>query len=264
MIIAWFSCGVTSAVACKLALQMYKDVRIFYIDTNSCHPDNERFIKDCERWLGQPIERRKSAVYKDVDDVLLRKSYINGPHGAACTSLLKKSVRYAIQDELGEWDGQVWGFDYCKREINRAIRFRQQNPDTKPLFPLIERMISKTDALGILKMAGIEIPAMYRLGYSNNNCIGCVKGGISYWNKIRHDFPDRFRRMAEIERIVGATCLKDQRGRIWLDELDPNRGDGVVPLIPDCSIICQIEFSKIEDPQTRLVMSGQLSINETR
>ena len=25
---------------------------------------------------------------------------------------------------------------------------------------------------------GIEIPVMYRLGYNNNNCVGCVKGGI--------------------------------------------------------------------------------------
>ena len=264
MTIAWFSCGATSAVACKLALQMYDDVRIFYIETNSGHPDNERFIKDCERWYGQPIERRQNTKYKDVDDVLIRKTYINGPHGAACTSLLKKAVRYEIQDELGEWDGQVWGFDFCEREVNRAIRFRQQNPDTKPLFPLIEREISKPDALGMLWKAGIEIPAMYRLGYSNNNCIGCVKGGIGYWNKIRRDFPDRFRRMAEIERIVGATCLKDEHGRIWLDELDPTRGDDVKAIMPECSIICQIEFANIEDPQTQLVMSGQMSINETR
>lgn len=31
---------------------------------------------------------------------------------------------------------------------------------------------------------------MYDLGYANNNCIGCVKGGIGYWNKIRIDFPE--------------------------------------------------------------------------
>ena len=79
MTIAWFSCGATSAVACKLALQMYDDVRIFYIETNSGHPDNERFIKDCERWYGQPIERRQSTKYKDGDDVLIRKTCINGP-----------------------------------------------------------------------------------------------------------------------------------------------------------------------------------------
>lgn len=263
MVIAWFSCGATSAVACKLALEFYDDVRIFYIETNSGHPDNERFILECEKWFGRKIERRQSKIYRDVDDVLLRRKYINGPNGAACTSLLKKAVRYQIQDEVGEWDGQVWGFDFCEREINRAIKFRQQNPDTKPLFPLIERQISKQDALGMLWKAGIEIPALYRLGYSNNNCIGCVKGGIGYWNKIRKDFPERFWKMAEIERKVGATCLKDENGRIWLDELDPDRGDEVVPVAVECSIICQVEFENIKDPQTTLVMNGKVNINDT-
>ena len=264
MVIAWFSCGATSAVACKLALKMYDDVRIVYIDTGSGHSDNERFIEDCEHWFRQKIERIRSEEYRDVDDVLLKKGYINGPSGAACTSILKKNVRYKFEDEVGEWYGQVWGFDYCTREINRAIRFRQQNPQTKPLFPLIERMITKQDALAILRWAGIDIPVMYRMGYSNNNCIGCVKGGIGYWNKIRSDFPERFRRMAEIERKVGATCLKDEHGRIWLDELDPTRGEHIAPLIPDCSIFCAIEFQDIEDPQTAKVMQGDISINDTQ
>lgn len=262
MVIAWFSCGATSAVACKLALNSYDNVRVFYIETNSGHTDNERFIQECEKWYGKKIERRKSKKYRNVDDVLLRTKYINGPNGAACTALLKKAVRYQIQDEVGKWDGQVWGFDFCKREINRAIRFRQQNPETKPIFPLIERQISKRDALGMLWKAGIEIPALYRLGYENNNCIGCVKGGIGYWNKIRKDFPERFRRMAEIERKVGATCLKDENGRIWLDELDPFRGDEVAPIEVECSIICQVEFENIEDPQTNLVLNGKLDIND--
>lgn len=262
MVIGWFSCGATSAVACKKALQLYEDVHIFYIETSSGHPDNERFLKACEQWFGQRIEVWHSNKYKDVDDVLLRKAYINGPYGAACTMLLKKEVRYKIQDTLGIWDGQVWGFDFCKREINRAIRFKEQNPDTKPLYPLIELGITKEDALGILWKAGIEIPKMYRLGYDNNNCIGCVKGGIGYWNKIRHDFPDRFQRMAEIERKIGATCLKDEHGRIWLDELDPYRGDTMKPIPIQCGITCEIEFADIMDERTRLIMEHKMNIRD--
>ena len=83
MIIAWFSCGATSAVACKKALQQYDNVRIIYIETNSGHPDNERFLKECEQWYGQEIERWHNCIYHNVDDVLIRKAYINGPHGAA-------------------------------------------------------------------------------------------------------------------------------------------------------------------------------------
>lgn len=263
MIIAWFSCGATSAVACKMALTMYPDVHIVYIETGSGHPDNERFIRDCERWYGQRIEVIRNDRFKDVEDVLRRRKFINGPTGAACTFNLKKQVRYWYEERVGEWEGQVWGFDYCEREVNRAIRFRQQNPKTKPLFPLIERQITKQDALGMLQRAGIEIPTMYRMGYNNNNCIGCVKGGIGYWNKIRRDFPDVFQRMAETERAIGHTCLKDKNGMIWLDELDPERGDEVKAIIPDCSLFCQIEFQGIIDRQTAQVMHGELNINET-
>lgn len=38
MIIAWFSCGVTSAVACKIALSLYEDVQLYYIETGSGLP----------------------------------------------------------------------------------------------------------------------------------------------------------------------------------------------------------------------------------
>lgn len=261
MVIAWFSCGATSAVACKIALSLYKDVKIYYIETGSAHPDNARFLEDCEKWYGQPIYTIRSKKYKCVTDVL-KKGYINGPTGAACTLLLKKKVRYALEKKLGDWDGQIWGFDFDKKEINRAIRFKQQYPHTKPLFPLIEKQITKSDALGMLWKAGIKIPVMYRMGYNNNNCIGCPKGGMGYWNKIRKDFPDNFNEIASIEREIGATCLKDENGRIFLDELDPNRGDPVEEVIPDCSLICQIEFQEIIDRQVEQVFKGELSINE--
>lgn len=195
---------------------------------------------------------------------VLRKGYINGPTGAACTLKLKKEVRYKLEKELGCWDGQVWGFDFDPKEINRAIRLKQQYPETKPLFPLIERQITKQDAMGMLWKTGIEIPAMYKLGYNNNNCIGCVKGGMGYWNKIRKDFPDKFSEMAEIERKIGATCLKDNKGKIYLDELNPNRGDPVQEIIPDCSLICQIEFQEILDRQVKRVLDGEISINDVK
>lgn len=174
----------------------------------------------------------------------------------------RKDMFSKLEKELGNWDGQVWGFDFDPKEINRAVRFKQQYPDTKPLYPLIERQITKQDAMGMLWKAGIEIPAMYKMGYNNNNCIGCVKGGMGYWNKIRKDFPNVFDRMAKIEREVGATCLKDQSGKIFLDELSPNRGEMPEEMIPDCSLICQIEFQELLDRQVERVLKGEISIND--
>jgi hypothetical protein len=65
MKIAWFSCGVTSAVACKIALEQYgKDnVELYYMVIDSAHPDNERFIQDCERWLDKKVNRVRSEKY---------------------------------------------------------------------------------------------------------------------------------------------------------------------------------------------------------
>ena len=78
---------------------------------------------------------------------------------------------------------------------------------------------------------------MYDLGYRNNNCIGCVKGGMGYWNRIRIDFPGVFDARAKLEREIGASCIKD----VYLDELDPNRGRLEDEVMEECDLICQIQ-----------------------
>ena len=80
---------------------------------------------------------------------------------------------------------------------------------------------------------------MYKLGYSNNNCVGCVKGGMGYWNAIRHDFPEMFDKMAKLERTLGHALLKDKEGPVYLDSLDPNRGNFKRDMPADCGFTCE-------------------------
>lgn len=87
-------------------------------------------------------------------------------------------------------------------------------------FPLIERGLSKENCHAIADSLGLKRPKMYDLGYSNNNCVGCVKGGKGYWNRIRVDFPEVFERRAKEEREVGHSCING----VSLDELDPGAG----------------------------------------
>ena len=49
-IISWWSAGVTSAVATKLAIDKYGSdaVRPMYFQIDSAHPDNDRFKSQCE------------------------------------------------------------------------------------------------------------------------------------------------------------------------------------------------------------------------
>lgn len=219
-----------------LALQEYSNVIIIRIETGSEHPDNERFMRECEEKLfHQPIKVTRSKKYANVIDVVSKKRFINSPFGASCTYELKKQVRYNIEDEIQIWDGQIFGFDI--NEQKRAQRFTEQYPATKPLFPLINHNLSKGDCLAILEKNAIQLPVMYRLGYNNNNCIGCVKGGKGYWNMIRKDFPETFNTMAGIERQIGHSCIKD----CFLDELPV--GSGRTPgIIAECSIFCALEF----------------------
>ena len=92
--------------------------------------------------------------------------------------------------------------------------------------------------------AGIELPALYKLGYVNNNCIGCVKGQAGYWNQIRRDFPDVFERMAQVEETLGRTInvsrIGGVRKRISLRELDPNAGNYEAEPNIECGIACEL------------------------
>ena len=119
--------------------------------------------------------------------------------------------------------------------MKRAKRFKKQHPLTKPLFPLIKKHITKENAAAIIINAGIELPAMYKLGYNHNNCIGCVKGGKGYWNQIRKDFPDVFRKMMGAEREIGASCINGT----FLKDLDPTDGIDESIIIPECGSFCE-------------------------
>jgi len=45
VVISWWSVGITSAVACRLALEKYDNVKLVYIETGSHHEDTLRTDK---------------------------------------------------------------------------------------------------------------------------------------------------------------------------------------------------------------------------
>lgn len=235
-VVSWFSHGAASAVATKIALAEHgPSVVIACIDVGSEHEDNTRFRADCEQWYGQSITMLKSAKYIDTWDVWERERFLVGPMGAKCTAELKKRVRHAFErpDDL-----HVFGYTADPRDAKRACRFTDQNPGVDMWAPLVELGLTKGDCLALVERAGIALPAMYLLGYSNNNCVGCVKGGMGYWNKVRVDFPATFERMALLERDMGRTVIRVDGQGLYLDELDPGRGDYRTETPNDCSLDC--------------------------
>ena len=168
--VSWFSCGAASAVATKLAL-LESDVTIAYCEVKEEHPDNKRFLKDCEEWFGQEIVILGNDKYdRSIYSVFDKTRWLAGHAGARCTLELKKNVRKKFELPT---DRQVFG--YTVEEQNRVDRFIDANAEVDIWPILIEKGLNKQDCLAIIQNAGIDLPVMYSLGYKNNNCMGCVK-----------------------------------------------------------------------------------------
>ena len=240
-VIARFSCGAASAVATKLAIKKYSEVVIYYNDTGSEHPDNVRFMKDCEKWFGQKVNVLTSDKFANIWEVFEARRYLSGPAGAPCTGELKRKPGEAV------WNiGDVEIFGYTADEAHRLDRFRRDNDERIIECPLIDNHLTKEDCLGMIDRAGIEIPTMYKLGFRNNNCIGCVKArdSIDYWKRVRKHFPEQFNRMAALERSIGHTINRigngDDRVPIYLDEIEEGDPKGADPNI-QCGLFCIAE-----------------------
>jgi 3'-phosphoadenosine 5'-phosphosulfate sulfotransferase (PAPS reductase)/FAD synthetase len=236
-VISWFSCGAASAVATILAAIKYGQIEAVYCRVVEEHEDNLRFLHDFTQVTGIPVkvivdEKHQGSIY----EVFTKRGFIKNQYGAPCTMILKKDMRKAYQQPN---DIQVFG--YTVEEQDRADRFIDGNNDVKEDFILIDNAITKQDCYAHLTKLGLKLPVMYHLGYSNNNCVGCVKGGMGYWNKIRKDFPDRFDKMVKLERLIGHAVNKDENGPVYLDELEPNRGRFKADMPADCGFTCEVK-----------------------
>jgi hypothetical protein len=237
--VCWVSAGISSFMAGWLAGDVDEWI---YIDIADQHEDSIRFIKDCEKAIGKEIQILKSKEYRSVEDCIRTAGVIRMPGGfAPCTNWLKKRVRKEWEEQHKDYElTYVWGFDL--KEKNRAERTIEANPQAAHEFPLINRNLSKQEVHGLFERIFLFArPLTYDLGYPNNNCIGCVKGGMGYWNRIRKDFPEVFESRAKLEREVGYSILKDGKGNpVYLDELDPDRGNMNTEIFPDCGIMCYL------------------------
>lgn len=233
--VVWLSGGVSSFVSAYLT----NPTDIIYIDIADQHPDTLRYIKDCERFLKKEVQILHNPIYNCVEDCVRAFGGFTNPYTkmCPCTNWLKKRVRQ--EWELLQQDFSlvyIWGFDVNEKE--RAERVVKSNLQARHIFPLIDASLYKEDAHAIARKLGLKRPLMYDLGYNNNNCIGCVKGGKGYWNKIRKDFPEVFASRAKLEREMGYSIIKD----VYLDELPENAGRKQDIILEDCGIMCELNI----------------------
>jgi len=167
------------------------DVQIFNAYLANEHADNRRFLADCEGWFGRPVTVLHDKKYgADIIEVFRCERFMMSRQGEPCTRILKRRL-------MNAWKlpGDVMVFGYTAEEADRLEDFRERNPDCPVIAPLIARGLGKEDCKAMVQRTGIELPLMYRMGYDNADCIGCVKGGEGYFRAIREDFPEQFEQL---------------------------------------------------------------------
>lgn len=242
VIAVWFSCGAASAVAAKMTLDKYASIARVRILNNPVveeDADNRRFLLDVQAWLGVEIETVAARRYplQSARDVWEQRSFMSGPKGAPCTIELKKRARQDWEAE-NRADWHVLGF--TADEKTRHDRFvLTERSNVLPV--LIDQGVTKNDCYTILQDAGLTLPRVYRMGYPNANCIGCVKAtSPTYWNHVRQQHPDVFQDRAEQSRRLGARLVRVDNRRVFLDELDPAaKGRSMKSMDIDCGIFCE-------------------------
>lgn len=265
-VICWFSGGVTSAVACHLAIKNFgkENCRIVFIDTKNEHPDTERFLNDCSNWYGLDIEKITAIgkKYESIEDVWIKNKSLNVAHGAICSSELKRAVREDFQKN-NKYSYQIFGFDMRKKEFNRAMGLLKNHPSAKPLFPLLMFGFDKDDCFDYLSENSIKRPIMYDLNFDNNNCFQtmCVQGGIGYWKKVQKEYPEKFDAMANREHL-----LTEMKGRpVTILKNQSKKNPGLVflkknPIYPD--VICLDEMNGVYEVESLNECNGFCGLND--
>lgn len=241
-IAVWFSCGAASAVAAKKTLDLYGgfcNVRIINNPVKEEDDDNQRFLKDVEKWLGVPVEVALNNKYPSASavDVWEKRRFMSGPAGAPCTLELKKEARKQWEaNNHADW--HVLGFtsEEEKRHRNFVLGEREN------LLPvLIDSGITKGECYRIILEAGLMLPRIYSQGYPNANCIGCVKAtSPTYWNHVRKVHPDVFNQRAKQSREIGARLVRVKGERVFLDELPEGaKGRPMKNMDFECGIFCE-------------------------
>lgn len=256
--VCWFSAGAASAVATKIAVEEFGQtgpLSVYNIYLATEHIDNDRFLEESSKWFARPIEQLQDKKYHaNPFEVFEKQRFLISAKGAPCTRILKREVREQHQRAN---DRHVFGFTYDEQDrYDRFIDANNVDCDA----PLIRHKLTKNDCFALLSKAGIALPEMYRLGYKNNNRIGCVKGGAGYWNKIRRDFPDTFERMAQTEEKIGRTVIRVVTGYemrngkkraikapLPLRQLPPDMGRYEDESDIECGAACQMAAENFAD-----------------
>jgi hypothetical protein len=192
--IVTLSGGVASAYVADMVLRDHPDAIFYFNDVKWEHEDLYRFLSDLENYWQKKITYDNDG--RDPEQVFYDQNFLGNNRVPLCSRVLKAE---RLQKYVTQGDVVYFGIDAS--EAHRSIKIRKiyQKLGVITRFPLIDNQIFKPQMFTWLERISIEIPELYKLGFTHNNCHGgCVRAGKRQWVHLLKVFPNVY---AERERL---------------------------------------------------------------
>ena len=241
--VVFFSGGISSYCAAKLTIETCgsKNVTLLFTDTLTEDEDLYRFIRDAAHKFQCRFVWLKEG--RDVWQVFNDIKFIGNTRFDPCSRILKREIARAWINENAQQAVLVFGFD--EFEKNRAERVSKAYAPQLCEFPLIENIISYSAKIDLVLRGGIQLPRLYKLGFSHNNCGGfCVKAGQAHFANLYRTMPERYNYHAGKEREMINKGVK-HKGIIRVEH------QGVKSYLPLDEFVRHIESGLFDENDTR-------------
>ena len=202
--IVLFSGGLGSYFTAKRLLENgvnRDDIILLYTDTKIEDADLYRFMKDAEKSLKITITEKSDG--RDIWQVFKDRKYLGNSRVDPCSQDLKRKMSREFISEYNPKNCIIYlGYDWT--EIHRFEKAQKAWLPYILKSPLCEEpYISKPEMTALLELDGIELPRLYKMGFSHNNCGGgCVKAGIGHFTMLYENLPNVFKMWEDNEQEI--------------------------------------------------------------
>lgn len=150
--------------------------------------------------------------------IFKKRRFIGNSRVAPCSEIIKQRLaREYVKVRFNPEDLKVYfGIDWTESHRMDAPIKNWSRYSSDVRFPLIqEGSTSPSQRLERMQALGIEIPKLYSLGFSHNNCGGfCVRAGQGHFKNLYRQLPKIFNYHAEQEASL-AKAIQDRTGEVY-------------------------------------------------
>lgn len=206
--------GIASAASAILGHKLGLSQSLVFADTTIEDPDLYRFVNELADALGQPLITLRDG--RDPWDVFVANKIMANNRFAPCSRVLKTDqVKLWMGQNSGAGDTLVLGM--FRDEEDRLERAAKNWAPRPVVSLLIDHKITPGAARSMVEGLGIELPALYRLGFPHNNCGGmCVRAGQGQFATLLAQKPAFYAEQearnewaeAEIQKVASVAASK--------------------------------------------------------